>query len=382
MERIDPMYQQYHEMLRSPGMGGLRSLLKRVSAPLGWRLAAMPSWQIVALASALIGLISVADYLTGVEITLALAYLAPIALACWYAGGTAGLVMAGLCVLMRAVIEDVSGVVMSSLWVPVENGAVRLLFYSSLALGLSHLKHLHSNLELLANQRAVALAQEIAERQKLERAMLDISEREQRRIGQDLHDSLCQHLTGIALVSQALAERLEGRGDAEAARALKVVDLVEDGISMARGMAKGLHPVEMQADGLMQALEEFAANTTEIFGVTCRFDCQVPVLIHVPATATHLYRIAQEAASNAIKHGQASEIVILLEETEQGVHLAVSDNGKGLPDPLPSNAGMGLRIMADRAKVIGGALARFPGRTCGTRIDCRIPQMALDELHG
>jgi signal transduction histidine kinase len=225
-------------------------------------------------------------------------------------------------------------------------------------------------LEARVEERALALARETAERQRLEHEMLEISEREQRRIGQDLHDGLCQHLTGTALAGHVLAEQLTGP---QAAGARRVVDLIEEAISLARRMAKGLHPVEMQADGLMQALEEFTATTSEMFGLRCRFECHTPILIHSPATATHLYRIAQEAVSNAIKHGQASDILVSLEDTEQGLRLSVTDNGAGLQAPARP-AGMGLRIMADRAKMIGGLFSIAEGRRGGVELSCFLPQ--------
>lgn len=342
----------------------------------------MPRWQIFLLGLSLVFLIGWIDYTSGAQIALALAYLGPLVLVAWFSNLPAALALATICVILRYADDYADGMRMSY-WAVAVNGGTRLLFYGSLILLMRQLRHLQHNLERLATERARLLAAEIAERQKLEGAMLTIAEREQRRIGQDLHDSLCQHLTGTALVAQALSERLEAREDRDSERAHKIVDLLEDGIAMARGMAKGLHPVDLQSDGLMQALEEFSVAASDLFHVRCRFECPMPVLIHQPGTATHLYRIAQEAVSNAVKHGRASEIVILLEENEAGVRLAVNDNGCGLPDPLPTHDGMGMRIMADRARVIGGRLAKRSGKQRGTEIACLLPQSALMEVaHG
>jgi signal transduction histidine kinase len=222
------------------------------------------------------------------------------------------------------------------------------------------------------------LAKETAERERLEQEMLDISEREQRRIGRDLHDSLCQHLTGTAVAGHVLAETLSSAGRSEAASARKIVGLVEEAVGLARGIAKGLLPVEMGAEGLMQALEEFASTTSEIFGIQCRFLCHAPVLIQTPAAATHLYRIAQEAVGNAIKHSHAHEISILLDESDSGIRLVISDDGDGFPDPLPDNGGMGLRIMADRAKMIGGRFIVERNPDHGMELSCLIPASKLD----
>ena len=125
----------------------------------------------------------------------------------------------------------------------------------------------------------------------------------------------------------------------------------------------------MEADGLMLALEEFAATSSELFRMSCRFECDSPVLIHDPATAGHLYRIAQEAVGNAIKHGKARNILIRLDASEEGTVLSIKDDGLGLPEPLPANRGLGLRIMAHRTAMIGGVFRAgraVPGGTVVT----------------
>jgi signal transduction histidine kinase len=221
-------------------------------------------------------------------------------------------------------------------------------------------------------QRTSALTEEMAERQRLESELLEISEREQRRIGQDLHDGLCQHLTGATLAGQVLEEKLAAQHLPEANDANKVVELVEEGINLSRKLAKGLHPVEMEADGLMLALEEYAATTSELFKVSCRFDCDLPVLIHDTATAGHLFRIAQEAVGNAIKHGRAKNISIRLDATEEATVLTVKDDGVGLPESLPKNHGMGLRIMAHRSGMIGGVFSAHRAGPGGTLIICEL----------
>jgi two-component system CheB/CheR fusion protein len=129
----------------------------------------------------------------------------------------------------------------------------------------------------------------------------------------------------------------------------------------------------MQNDGLMLALEDFAATTSDLFGIHCRFECNLPVLVDNPSTAAHLYRIAQEAVSNAVRHGRATQIEIALEESDSGTQLSVSDNGGGFPDPLPRHDGMGLRTMADRARSIGGYFSIHPGMLGGAEVICVAP---------
>jgi signal transduction histidine kinase len=222
-------------------------------------------------------------------------------------------------------------------------------------------------------ERTGELRREIGERERLERELLEVGERERRRLGFDLHDGLCQHLTGTALAVQVLKEKLTRRGIPEAAEAAKAVDLIEDGIALSRKLAKGLQPVEMHAGGLMHALQEFAASTTDLFKVPCRFECDAPILFSSISTADHLYQIAREASVNAMKHGRASNVVISLEPRDEGTVLTVSDDGVGIPMPLPKKGGMGLTIMAQRAKLIGASFDIRPAANRGTVVTCVLP---------
>lgn len=316
------------------------------------------------------------DYLLGTEITLSVVYAVPISVAAWFVGPAAATATALLSVSIWIMGDLAAGLLVSGLHVPAVNAVMRLLFYLFLIFVLARLKASKEDLEARVEDRVLALAKETAERERLEQEMLEISEREQRRLGQDLHDGLCQHLTGTALAGHVLAERLSASTPAEAEKARRIVDLIEEAISLARRMAKGLHPVEMQADGLMQALEDFALTTSEMFGISCRFDCPMPVLIRSPATATHLFRIAQEAVSNAIKHGRASTIVITLEEVDHGVQLSVHDNGSGMAAG-PDSSGMGLRIMADRAKMMGARFSIGAHQSGGVELNCLLPDPGL-----
>ena len=214
---------------------------------------------------------------------------------------------------------------------------------------------------------------DISERKRLERTILETSENERRRIGQDLHDGLGQHLTGVAFMAKVLEDRLTKSSIAEAADASKIVRLVNESIAMTRELARGLLPVSTEARGLMSALEHWAAEISELFHLSCRFECTGSVLVRDQAPADHLYRLAQEAVTNAIKHGRAKNITIGLETVLDGGSLTIRDDGCGF-DALPNTRpGLGLRIMNYRAKVIGGALSvqSRPGE--GTLIRCLFP---------
>ena len=152
----------------------------------------------------------------------------------------------------------------------------------------------------------IATGIDITERKRLEKAILEISAAEQRRIGQDLHDGLGQHLTGIAFMSKVQEQKLADKGLAEAAEAARIVGLVNEAINKTRRLAHGLLPVASDAHGLMSALKRWAAEVEELFHISCRLRVRlVRFSFTTPTSATHLYRIAQEAVNNAIRHGQA-----------------------------------------------------------------------------
>ena len=197
---------------------------------------------------------------------------------------------------------------------------------------------------------------DITERKRLEKENLEISEREQRRIGQDLHDGLCQHLAGVEMLCQVLAQKLAPKSKDTAARATEIAQAVRAAISQTRLLARGLSPVTLESEGLMSALTELAHNTEKMFRVRCEFDCPEVVKFNDHAAATHLFRIAQEAVSNALKHGKAKKISIQLRELPGQLNLRVSDNGAGFPKKFSGGTGMGLRIMQSRIGMVGGTL--------------------------
>jgi PAS domain S-box-containing protein len=214
---------------------------------------------------------------------------------------------------------------------------------------------------------------DISERKRLEKIVLEISEREQRRIGQDLHDGLGQHLTGIAFMSKVQEQKLVERQIPEAADAAKIVELVNDAIRKTRELSRGLLPVVSEAHGLMSALGIYATEVEDLFGVVCRFQCESKVLIHDAPMATHLYHIAQEAVNNAVKHSGAKTIVIRLFGGDSEGTLIIKDDGIGIQRPTAPHAGVGLHIMNYRAGIIGGNLDIRREHPRGTAVTCRFP---------
>jgi len=330
---------------------------------------------LMALSIGCVGIVGMVDFFTGFELYFFSIYLIPVALAAWYIGRGFGFFISVLCVASSA-FGDLEAGARYSTFVLVWNAIIAMAFYFVVVWILSKLRALQDQLEERVRQRTAALNAEMHERMRLEEETLRISEREQIRIGHDLHDSLCQHLTGIALAGQVLSEQLADT-PAQAKASDHIVKLIEDAIELTRRLARGLHPVDLKSEGFMDALQELAANITERFKVTCRFECPIPVYIPQPGAAIHLYRIAQEAINNAIKHGKAKNIVIRLEEDTDATRLAVTDDGEGLPENRQDRNGMGLRIMAYRASMIGGTfdIGRLPGS--GTSVTCAVPAGAV-----
>jgi PAS domain S-box-containing protein len=231
-----------------------------------------------------------------------------------------------------------------------------------------------SEVKLADRRMFTGFIRDITERKQLEKEILEISDREQRRIGQDLHDGLCQQLAGIELMSQVLAQKLESKSRSHAAQVSDIAGHVREAISHTRSLARGLSPVTLESEGLMSALHELATNTEKIFQVQCRCDFEEPVTVRDHAAATHLFRIAQEAVSNAIKHGKAAQMIITLRHTRGRIVLKVSDNGSGFAKQANKSKGMGLRIMQSRAGMIGATLAIEPNSNGGVSVICAVPQ--------
>ncbi len=200
------------------------------------------------------------------------------------------------------------------------------------------------------------IVRDITERRRLEREILETSRREQQRIGQDLHDVMGQHLTGIAFLAKALQAKLAEKGAPEAESASRIAGMINEAVGQGRALARGLCPVDLSTDGLMAALREYAANFEKLFGVACRFRCDEPILVHNDSVATHLYRIAQEATTNAVKHGKAGQIEIGMSAADGRSVLTIVDDGIGLSEDDQEGDGMGLRIMRYRAGMIGATL--------------------------
>ncbi len=211
---------------------------------------------------------------------------------------------------------------------------------------------------------------DISEQQQLQREILEIPVAEQRRIGQDLHDGLGQQLTGLGLLATSL---LNKASKPEHDLAARLAQGLQDAIAQVRSLSRGLMPFEIDAAGLQVALENLVEEIRAHGRVTVKLDCQHPVVISDNSVALHVYRIAQEALNNAVKHAEASEVELAL-----GIHgargcMMVRDNGRGFSGERQKTEGLGLRIMRHRCSLIDGELYFKSSPERGTTVTCFFP---------
>lgn len=222
---------------------------------------------------------------------------------------------------------------------------------------------------LCAPGQVIALVRDVTERHLREKEILEISNREQLRLGQDLHDGLGQHLTGITFLTRALETKLNARGIPEAAEVGEIGKLVMQALSQTRNLARGLFPVEL-ANGMVQALKDLVTTAEKLFNISCRLEAEETVGVQNRTVAHHLFRVAQEAINNSVKHGRATQVVLNLRSDGDIFTLTVRDNGLGLPDDAAQSKGLGLRIMSYRAQKIGGTLNVARDDAGGTVVTC------------
>jgi signal transduction histidine kinase len=210
----------------------------------------------------------------------------------------------------------------------------------------------------------------VVERRRLQEGYTEAVWEQQRKIAQELHDGLGQELSGVGYLTKSLAEALKGTDQ------FQIAEMAKEGIGRSldqiRGMAKGVLPVDLDSEGLMAALGQLAETTSSVFGIKCHLVCYTPVFVEDNAVALHLYRIAQESVTNAVKHGRPKQVTITLSSGSGGLKLTVRDDGSGLPESPPS-AGSGLKIMRYRAASIGATLTLERGPEGGTIVTCVMP---------
>jgi PAS domain S-box-containing protein len=223
-------------------------------------------------------------------------------------------------------------------------------------------------IELWDERCMLASIEDVTETHRLEKEIMEITEKERYLIGQDLHDDLCPHLIGIEALAMVLYRNLHSKNKAEATQAEKIRCLITEAIHKSRILARGLCPMALTAHGFKLSIEELAGKIQEVFGIMCRFECKCRVDFRNNAVSTQLYYIIREAVYNAAKHAHARQICIQLSERSEKLHLSISDDGKGISKINGVN-GMGLQIMRFRAAKIGATLNMYQDNGKGTRIN-------------
>ena len=335
----------------------------------GFRLLASPGW-LIALAVAMVAVVGIIDYLTGYEITFFPFYSIPILFVLWFGSRRAAIGISILSAIAWCCADMASGHHYSSEWYRVWDTAVRFMFFCLIVAAGTGFRQ----------QRNASRARiEWLERsQELERQIVGISERERRSIGRDLHDDLGQCLVAIGFAADALKKELEKESSNGAPTAAQITNQINQAVIRTRNIARGISPVDDNEWGLELALEQLADSASHLPGISCSFVHGGDVAIRDNTRAMHLYRIAQEALNNAMKHGHAKNIVIALEIDSHGLSLRISDDGVGFDPASVENAGMGLNIMRYRARMIGGALEIQPNTPTGAVVSCTIGAEAPD----
>lgn len=227
--------------------------------------------------------------------------------------------------------------------------------------------------------RVAGIAEDITERRKLEREVLEASAREQLRISRDLHDTVGQELTGLGFLARTLSHKLREQESAEAELAEEIATATQGALAEVRNAIRGLTPVELDAHGLMVALEQLTSDVHRRVGIPCDFICDRPSPVENNDVATHLFRIAQESVNNAVKHAQPKSILVRLEAENGEVMLQVADDGTGMNVGDEPTEGMGLSSMHYRANAIGATLDVASNPSAGTVVTCILKQ---EHQHG
>ena len=305
------------------------------------------------------------DYATGWEVSLFIFYAVPIILAVWWAETKSGLFVA-----------VVSGTVW---WIANENThpyetqlgyawalVNREFYFCVVVFAVTAVRN--------KQDADAARIKMLEERRQLERDIVSVSEHEQQRIGRDLHDGLCQHLAAIGCAARVLADDLQTQTLPGARDAALIEESIQQAVLEARNLAHGIFPVHVDRNGLAAALTDLVQMTGRLTGVDIVVNEGADVHLEDPEASMHLYRIAQEAAANAVRHAQAQKITLTLRLERDGLEMLIEDDGAGIgARECANSAGMGLRTMQYRAQTLGADFEVKPRPGGGTIVSCRLP---------
>jgi len=305
------------------------------------------------------------DYITTWQWSMSIFYAFPILLTVWHGPRKSGVALAVLSTAVWYVANMDDHPMLSDrayLWVTFN----RMAYFLFVAIGGAAMKNqrdeIRARMEAMTRSRA------------LEQEIVRVSEREQMRIGQDLHDGLCQDLAAIDCATACLKSDLENRAVPEAAAAGNIQKLLQEAIVEARNLARGISPVHMDAENLPAALEDLVASANRANQAAITFAVRGQIMIGDTQTAIHLYRIAQEALRNAVRHSGASRVAVELSEEARQYTLSVADNGRGFNGTPPSSTSMGLGTIRYRARLLGASCEiHSKPEGGGTIVRCSLP---------
>jgi signal transduction histidine kinase len=346
---------------QSPEVVPMAGQLRRINAS----MRSQPIWVVLLPLLVMALFVGWLDYVTGWELSLFIFYAIPILLAVWWAGARAGVTMALTCAFIWWMANEPAHPYKTQIgytWAMVS----RLFYFFMVVVAVAAVRR--------RQDADAARIQMLEEHHQLERDIVVVSDHEQQRIGQDLHDGLCQMLAAIGCAARILADDLKSRGLPEAEDADLIEENIQRTVLEARNLARGIFPVHVDRDGLSTALADLARITSRLTGVTIDFNEPADIGINNPKVAMNLYRIAQEAVSNAVRHGDANHITIRLAKDNRVLTLSIQDNGKGFSSSLnQTTKGMGLRVMRYRARCVMGDLHISTPPGGGVLVTCQMP---------
>ena len=349
----------------TPGIRQVEALPWPWRSHLTFYLRRQPSFLVMLIPISLTLLMGWLDYLTAWELSLFVFYALPIILSVWWVSDSAGVVAALFCGVTWWFANQTTHPYETQIgyaWAMIS----RLIFFSVVSFAVTSVRK--------KQEADAAHIQMLEERRQLERDIVAVSEHEQQRIGQDLHDGLCQQLAAIGCAARMLAEDLKKQGVPAAHDAILIEDSVQQAVLEARNLARGIFPVHVDHSGLSAALAELAQTTSRLTSVEIAVSESVEVSLDGPEVSMHLYRIAQEAVANAVKHGLVQKIFVSLSINSDELVLSIEDDGCGISETaMNSRAGMGLRTMRYRAQSLGAQLDVCRCHLGGTRVACRLP---------
>ena len=323
-----------------------------------------PFWRVILLPLVLTLLMGWLDDITGWEVSLFIFYAVPIILAVWWSGSSAGFFIAiasGFVWWHSNTHTHPYETELGYLWALIN----REFYFCVVVFAVTAVRK--------RQDADAAHIQMLEERQQLEKDIVSVSEHEQQRIGRDLHDGLCQQLAAIGCAIRALTEDMQARGIDSADDAAQIEESLQQAVVEARDLARGIFPVHVDRSGLSTALRDLAEKNSRLTGTNIEYSENSELQLDSPDASMHLYRIAQEAVANAVRHGEARHIQIRIELNESQLVLIIEDDGKGLDYRAIRKAeGMGLRTMRYRAQAIGANLTFEPCLSGGTRVRCQM----------